>query len=169
MSLVENLIADFNLESELTLALLGAVPQEHLEWRPHEKSMTLGALAGHIAEAPAWVHSMLTDRFDMTEIERGDYKPFVPTSREELLAERAKNAATFHSDLEGRDDPFMTRVWTMSTGGREIISAPRHAAIRSIILRHVSHHRGQLTVYLRLLDIPVPPTYGPTADVTDPT
>lgn len=168
MSLAENLIADFELESEMTLTLLGAVPEEHLEWRPHEKSMTLGALAGHIAEAPAWMHSMLTDSFDMTEIERGDYKPFVPADQKELLAERAKNAASFRADLEGRDDAFMSIIWTMSAGGHEIISAPRHAAVRSIILRHVSHHRGQLTVYLRMLDIPVPPTYGPTADAGEP-
>ena len=168
MSIAENLLTDFTAESEYTRALLEAVPEEHLDWRPHEKSMTLGALAGHIAEAPAWTHSMLTDRFDMTEVERGDYKPFVATGRQELLATREKNATAFHSDLGGRDDEFMNAIWTMSAGGHEIMSLPRHAAIRAIILRHVSHHRGQLTVYLRLLGVPVPPTYGPTADVTDP-
>jgi len=168
MSLAENLIADFNSESEFSRSLLAAVPEEHLEWRPHEKSMTLGALAGHIAEAPSWMHSMLTDRFDMTDVERGDYKPFVATNREELLATRETNAAAFNTDLMGRDDDFMTAIWTMSAGGHEIMSLPRHAAIRTIILRHISHHRGQLTVYLRLLGVPVPPTYGPTADVAEP-
>jgi len=168
MSITENLLTDFNTESEYTRALLKAVPEEHLEWRPHEKSMTLGALAGHIAEAPAWTHSMLTERFDMTEAEREGYKPFVATSVDELLATRETNAVAFNTDLKGRDDDFMNAIWTMSAGGHEIMSLPRHAAIRTIIIRHISHHRGQLTVYLRLLGVPVPPTYGPTADVTDP-
>ena len=97
----------------------------------------------------------------------GDYQPFVPTSREQLLTTLETHQMGFVEFLEGRDDNFMTETWTMTSGGKELLSMPRDAAIRAVLIHHISHHRGQLTVYLRLLGVSVPPTYGPTADHQD--
>lgn len=164
MSIAESIVRDFNNEAEHSRTLLTAVPGDKLDWQPHEKSMTLGALAGHVAEAPSWVNAMGEDHFDMADADGGDYKPFVPSGAEELLDALEENVKGFGEFLNGRDDAFMTSTWTMSSGGKQILSMPRDAAIRAILIHHISHHRGQLTVYLRLLGVAVPPTYGPTAD-----
>lgn len=164
MTIAESILRDFDVEVGYTRKVLEAVPEERLGWKPHEKSMSLGELAGHVAEAPMWVQSMLEDRFDLADAGGGDYRPFVPSRRDELEAALEENAAAFREALDGRDDEFMQAMWTMSSNGETVMSQPRDAAIRSIMLHHVSHHRGQLTVYLRLLGVAVPPTYGPTAD-----
>ena len=165
MTIAEAIIRDFQMESSHSRTVLEAVPEESYDWKPHEKSMTLAQLAGHIAEAPSWIEAMGTDSFDFSDM--GDYVPFVPANREALLEAHATNAAGFVGFLGGRDDDFMSADWSMSAGGEEIMSSPRDAAIRSILIHHVSHHRGQLTVYLRMLGVEVPRTYGPTADHPD--
>ena len=167
MSIAEAVVRDFNSESEHSKNLLGAVPEDKFGWKPHESSMSLGQLAGHVAEAPSWVQAMGGESFDMADAGGGDYEPFVPTSREDLLATLEENQKGFVEFLDGRDDDFMTATWTMTSGGKQMMSMPREAAIRSVLIHHVSHHRGQLTVYLRLLGVAVPPTYGPTADHQD--
>ena len=164
MSIAQAILRDFDYEADLSRRLLAAVPEGDLDWQPHEKSMTLGSLAGRVAEAPTWMESMGTDAFDPEDGAGGEYTPFVPADAAELSRTLEENLERFRSFLDGRDDEFMTATWTMSSGGEEILSMPRDAAIRSILLHHVSHHRGQLTVYLRLLGVKVPPTYGPTAD-----
>lgn len=169
MSIAESVVRDFNHEADFSRRLLEAVPEDKLDWQPHEKSMTLGALAGHVAEAPSWINAMGTDSFDMADAggDDGDYVPFVPSDRAALMSALEENAKGFAEFLDGRDDDFMSSTWTMSAGGKEMLSMPRDAAIRSILIHHISHHRGQLTVYLRLLGVEVPPTYGPTADTPD--
>lgn len=167
MTIAEAILRDFDVEAEYSRAVLDAVPDDRLAWKPHEKSMSLGELAGHVAEAPMWVQSMLEDHFDLADAGGGDYRPFVPAGRDELLAALEENATIFREALDGRDDEFMQATWTMSSNGETVMTQPRDAAIRSIMLHHVSHHRGQLTVYLRLLGVAVPQTYGPTADYPD--
>jgi uncharacterized damage-inducible protein DinB len=162
MSISQRITSDFQAEAGYTRAMLEAVPADKLDWKPHDKSWTLGALAGHLAEAPMWLGSMMEDEMDFAEM--GDYKPYVPGSKDELLAEFEKNAANVAPTLDGRDDDFMATSWTMKMAGKEIMTQPKRDVIRSIILHHWAHHRGQLSVYLRLLDVPVPKTYGPTAD-----
>ncbi len=166
MTIAEAIIRDFQGESAFSRSVLEVVPEDKYDWKPHEKSMSLGQLAGHIAEGPSWITSMGTDSFDFAEL--GDeYVPFVPADATELLEAQATNAKAFVEFLSGRDDDFMSAIWTMSAGGQEILSMPRDAVIRSIMIHHMSHHRGQLTVYLRLLGVEVPRTYGPTADFPD--
>ena len=162
MTHAEAIVRDYRLELENSKKLLEAVPEAHFAWKPHEKSMSLAALAGHIAEAPSWISSMGEDTFEMNDME--GYEPYVPETADELLATFERNARLPIDFLEGRDDDFLTAEWTMTAGGHEVMRSPRDAAIRSILLHHVAHHRGQLTVYLRLLGLAVPPTYGPTAD-----
>ena len=165
MTIADAILRDFRHEAGNSRKMLEAVPEAHFGWKPHEKSMTLGALAGHIAETPTWLAAMNADTFEMNDLE--DYQPFVPETAEELLAAFERNARLPEDFLGGRDDAFLSKEWTMTVGGKEMMRTPRDAAIRDILLHHTAHHRGQLTVYLRLLDVPVPPTYGPTADQTD--
>lgn len=164
MSISEALVADFDLEAKNSRRMLEAVPDDGLDFKPHEKSWTLGQLASHIAETPSWLGAMQQDSFDMADAGGGDYQPYVATSKEDLLATFDKNAASVGEILGGRDDDFMNATWTMTAGDKVLMKAPRHAAVRSILIHHVIHHRGQLSVYLRLAGAQVPPTYGPTAD-----
>lgn len=162
-SIAQSLIADIKQEGEYSRAILEAVPADKYDWKPHEKSMSLSALASHIAETPSWLGSMMEDVFDFgTGME--DYKPFVAADQAELLAALDENLAKATALLEDKDDEFMIRVWKGVKGDKELMVGPRGAVARSILVHHAAHHRGQLTVYLRLLDVPVPPTYGPTAD-----
>ena len=150
-------------EGSFSRAVLEAVPADKFDWQPHEKSMSLGALASHIAETPTWLGSMMEDVFDF-EAGMKDYKPFAAADRAELLAAFEENLAGATALLEDKNDEFMRRVWKGVKGDKELMAGPRGAIARSILVHHTAHHRGQLTVYLRLLDVPVPQTYGPTAD-----
>ena len=163
MSISAALIADFKSEASNTSKVLAAVPADRFDWKPHVKSMTLGQLASHVAENPMWAGSMMTAELDFLEMEK-DYKPFAASSTEELVSTFEKNAAMLEQTLEGQSDEHMTGDWTMRKGDQVMMTQPRDAAIRSTIIHHAIHHRGQLTVYLRLLDVRVPGTYGPTAD-----
>jgi uncharacterized damage-inducible protein DinB len=163
MSIAEQLLADFRMEAENTRKVLNAVPAERFDWRPHEKSMTLQRLAGHIAESPGWGHAMMEDELDFAS-SSGDWKPFNPTSRKELMDGFERIAGDFEKLIAGRGDEFMNGTWTMRSGEQVFMELPRHVAMRSTVIHHIVHHRGQLTVYLRLLGVPVPGTYGPTAD-----
>ena len=165
MNLSEALLYDFRREAGLTRNVLAAVPEDRLDWKPHEMSYSLGRLAGHIAENPSWVSGMVEDVLDLGDM--ADWKPFDPGSKEELLEAHDRNVRVFEEVVAGRDDAFMERTWQMKNGDAVIMSLPRFEAIRSIMIHHLVHHRGQLTVYLRLLDVPVPGTFGPTADFPD--
>jgi uncharacterized damage-inducible protein DinB len=165
MTISQRILSDYEAEADMTRTMLASVPGDKLDWRPHAKSWTLGELAGHVAESPNWLGAMLEDEMDFAEM--GDYKPFVPTSKDELMEAFEKSSAGVAPILDGKDDDFMGTTWTMKMAGKEIMSKPKRDVIRSIILHHWAHHRGQLSVYLRLLDVPVPKTYGPTADDTD--
>ncbi|MFT7464605.1 MAG: putative damage-inducible protein DinB [Pseudohongiellaceae bacterium] len=163
MLLAATLLADFERETPGTRAVLQAVPEEHFAYKPHEKSMSLGALAGHIAESTFWLHAMIKGSMDVDTM-MTDYKPFVPSTKLELMEVFEKNVAGLATLLAGRDDDFMNGSFKMTKGDEVIMEQPRHVALRSTGVHHQLHHRAQLTVYLRLLDVAVPSTYGPTAD-----
>lgn len=166
MSLASDLVAHFDADAPRTRALLAACPPERFDWKPHEKSMTLGQLAGHIAEAPGWTASMVEEDLDVSAM--AGYVPFSPTGREELLSRFEEACASLHSALEGRTDEHMHGTWRMRAGEQVLMELPRHAVVRDFALHHGMHHRGQLSVYLRLLDVPLPETFGPTADSASP-
>jgi uncharacterized damage-inducible protein DinB len=162
MSLTESLLADFQSEVPSTRKVLEAIPADKFDWKPHEKSMTLGQLAGHVAENPCWAFGMLEDELDLGASDA--WKPFVPESKEACLTKLDEGVAGFAQILDGKDDDFMSATWTMKNGETVLMQAPRHSAMRAVAIHHWIHHRAQLTVYLRLLGAPVPATYGPTAD-----
>ncbi len=162
-SIAQSLIAELKQEGKHSRAVLAAVPADKFDWQPHEKSMSLGALASHIAETPTWLGSMMEDVFDFGSAME-DYQPFAAADQAELLAAFDENLAAAIALLEDKDDEFMTRLWKGVKGDKELMAGPRGAMARGILIHHAAHHRGQLTVYLRMLDVPVPPTYGPTAD-----
>lgn len=163
MTTSQALIQDFESESANSRKMLERVPAEHFGWKPHEKSMTLGQLAGHIAEMPTWAPSVFEDELDFAEI-MGDYEPFVPETPEELLTVFDSNRATFSPLLEDKDDDVLATTWTMRMGDKVLMQKSRADVLREILIHHAAHHRGQLSVYLRMLDVPVPATYGGTAD-----
>jgi len=160
MTIPEVLIEELTQEAEATRRLLERVPEDRLSWRPHSKSMTLGQLALHIAVIPRAIADLLSE----VEIEA----PVVPlpeaTSRKDLLD--ALDAGVAHATKRLREwgDEGLGATWRLLKGGKPVLEMPRLAAVRAIMLNHSYHHRGQLTVYLRLQEVPVPATYGSSAD-----
>ncbi|MFQ5678968.1 MAG: DinB family protein [Gemmatimonadota bacterium] len=165
MSLAESLLPDFDEEIAATRRVLERVPEDRLDWSPHEKSMTLGRLASHVAETPGWAGALLRqDSFDVESGGDGGYEPADCGSVEEILALLDESAASAREMVAATDDEAFLRPWSLLRGGETIFSVPRIGVFRRMMIHHLIHHRGQLTVYLRLLEVPVPQTYGPTAD-----
>jgi uncharacterized damage-inducible protein DinB len=164
MAITDTLLPEFDHEMATTRRVLDRVPEARFGWKPHEKSMTLGELSGHLANIPFWCSATLNaGSLDLASL--GDEaRPKPPASRAVLLAEFDKKVAAARERLAGTTDPELLAPWTLTQGDHEIFTMPRLTAIRSFVMNHSIHHRGQLTVYLRLNDIPLPPIYGPTAD-----
>jgi uncharacterized damage-inducible protein DinB len=161
MKLIDPLLLEFDRECSSTRKCLERLPADKLTWKPHEKSMTLGQLAGHVATIPAWIGgTLLADGFDLAT---GMDRPPVDTP-ESILAAFAAAAKQAKEAMAKLDDEKAMGEWTLSNQGQAIFAMPRIALVRTILLNHLYHHRGQLTVYMRLLDIPVPGIYGPSAD-----
>jgi uncharacterized damage-inducible protein DinB len=156
----DGLLAEYDHEVSTTRKLLERVPDDKFVWKPHAKSMTLGALATHLARLPQWAGPILNDtRFDLATAP----SPGELTSRADMLAAFEEGTKLARGWMNRTDAEFLAR-WTLCRGAQEIFSMPRIAAFRSFVLSHMIHHRGQLSVYLRLNDIPVPAIYGPSAD-----
>ncbi|HUR34087.1 MAG TPA: DinB family protein [Vicinamibacterales bacterium] len=161
MATREGLLAEFDHEMAATRRLLACVPEDRLAWKPHERSRSIAGLAAHIAQITAWSGPILELlRFDL---ENAPAAPADPATRAELLGLFAASTARARTLIQ-RSDAELHAMWQLRHGGQELFSLPRAAAFRTFVLGHVVHHRGQLSVYLRLNDIPVPPIYGPTAD-----
>lgn len=152
-------MSEFDYEMDATRRLLERVPTEQGEWKPHEKSFALGHLAQLVSWMPGWIASALAD--DVYDFDDAPGYSFEPT--ETLLAELDRNASAARAALESATGEALEGTWSLKHGDFEVFSAPRGAAARNH-LSHLIHHRGQLTVYLRLIDVPLPKIYGPTAD-----
>ena len=149
-------------EAAVIRQCLERIPEDKFDFRPHEKSMSLGRLASHMAEMFSWGKMMIeTDFFEM---EMADYTPFEATSSQQLLEAFDSASSEFLNMLEAQTDAQMTAAWLMKMDGHIAMEGPRVAMLKGMLLHHLIHHRGQLTVYLRLNDIPVPATYGPSVD-----
>ena len=147
---------------------LEAVPDDRLDWRPHEKSWTLGQLATHVAMIPNWTMPTLTmSEFDIDPEGGGPPQNPVLTSAAELVAALEESAAAAREAIRATSDETFMSSWTMRVAGEDRFTLPKVAVMRSFILDHLIHHRAQLGVYLRLLDVPVPQNFGPTADFPD--
>jgi uncharacterized damage-inducible protein DinB len=162
MKLSQTLLPEFDQEMANTRRVLERVPEDQIGWKPHEKSMTLGRLATHVAELAGWAAFFLKGEF--LDLAAMDYKPHVASSRQELLELFDSNVAESRAAIEATEDPAFRELWTLRKGDHVIFTLPRVAVMRSMLLNHLIHHRGQLTVYLRLTGIPVPGLYGPSAD-----
>ncbi len=163
MPIQDALLPDVDRELGATRRLLERVPADRLAWQPHEKSMSLGQLATHLAGIPRWgTLALQTTEYDMAE---GPAGPASLGSPQAILNLFEQNAGAMRGQLEhaGSDGPLLAR-WTLKKDGQEVFTLPRVSALRTLVLNHLIHHRGQLTVYLRLLGVPLPPLYGPTAD-----
>jgi len=162
MKLREILVAEFAQETSLTRKMLEKVSLENPEWRPHEKSMTIQRLSSHIAEIPLWAERILeTDEFDfaMAKFER-----FLAGNTPDLLRKFQETSSTAASLLKEVTDESLMEKWTLKRNGQILYSMPRIAMLRNYVFSHTAHHRGQLSVYLRLNNISVPGMYGPSAD-----
>ena len=162
MGINEAFAAELRNEAATTRKLLERVPEDRLNWKPHEKSMTLGRLAGHVAELPVMITSALTQ--DELDFATRKIEPFVPKSKAELLSTLDAKVAEALDLLVSQGDYQMGTKWRLRNADRIFLELPRAAVIRTMGLNHMIHHRGQLSVYLRLLDVPLPSIYGPTAD-----
>ena len=150
-------------ESGNTLKLLERLPEDKFLWKPHEKSMPLGRLATHIAEIPHWVTVILSD--DKYDIGKGFLRGNPPT-KHEVLDIFNQYLTEARSSLANASDEMLNANWSMFRNGEFQFGFPKKVGIRNIVLNHIIHHRAQLGVYLRLLDIPIPGMYGPSADDT---
>lgn len=162
MNLIDPILAELAHEGATTRRLLERLPQDRLGWQPHQKSMTLGRLATHIAEIPGWVGSIVEkDEFD---IGTSGYVPPTIASVAEILAmfDRTLSAAT--DSLKRQSNDRLLANWRFKKNGQLVVEMPRLGMIRSFLMNHLIHHRGQLSVYLRLQNVPLPSIYGPTAD-----
>lgn len=155
-------LAELDNEAKVTRQVLERVPADMFGWKPHEKSMTMGRLAVHCAEMFGWTKETL--KSDVLDFSTMDFTPFEPKSSEELLAFFDDHIAKAKIIIaETSDETFLTD-WTMRNGDQVYMTMPKVAVMRSFVMNHIIHHRGQLSVYLRLNDIPVPSIYGPSAD-----
>jgi uncharacterized damage-inducible protein DinB len=168
MSIAQSLLPEFDQEMANTRKCLERVPEDKLSYKPDPKSMTMGRLAGHVAEMPGWaVMTMDGDSLDISPAGQS-YTPVEITSRAQLLAEFDKNIAAARAAIAGGSDAQMMQPWSLKAGGNVLFTMPRIAVLRSMVMNHVIHHRAQLTVYFRLNGVPVPGMYGPSADEANP-
>jgi uncharacterized damage-inducible protein DinB len=157
---IEDLIKEFEAEARTTRRVLERVPSDQLGWKPHDKSMTLGRLAMHVATAPATISSWpINDSYEFT----GDPGP-LPTSTADIVAAHDDGIAKVKENLGKIGNHGLAANWTGVAGGKTILAMSKAGLLRTLLMNHTYHHRGQLSVYLRLLNVPVPSIYGPSAD-----
>jgi uncharacterized damage-inducible protein DinB len=160
-SLKQVALGDLEPELQNTRTLLERVPDDNLDWKPHPRSMALGSLALHVATLPFWIeHTVETDHIDLLVMPRNA----PPASRQEILDAFDQRVAAMRATLDGAGDADLLQPWELRMGEKVLQRMPKMAVIRGMGINHFIHHRAQLGVYLRMLDIPLPPLYGPSAD-----
>ncbi len=160
-SIAQSLLAEFEIQAPITRKFIERLPKDKLTWKPHEKSMTAGQLALHIARVPANIVRMVADNPRQAP-EKFEFAQ--PASRDEILKAHDEGVAAVRELLPKFDDAAMKETWRLVRGDKEIFSQPRSLFVRDVMLSHWYQHRGQFSVYLRLLDIPVPASWGPSGD-----
>jgi uncharacterized damage-inducible protein DinB len=165
MAITDALLPEYDHEMGTTRRLLDRVPEAEFGWKPHQKSMSLGELAGHLANIPTWMGTVIASaEFDMSTADRGQLRPAAPASRAALLEQFDSKVAEARANLVGKTDAELLAPWTLKKDGEEVFTLPKVSALRSFVMNHSIHHRGQLSVYLRMQNVPLPSIYGPTAD-----
>jgi len=161
MRIAEAILPEFDREMATTRKMLERFPEEKVEWRPHETCMTLGRLAGHVAELAGWTIPTLTQ--DKLELDP-NYIPAVVKSRAEALKQFDDMVKTARAVIAGANDETFMKPWTFVAGGKTIFTMPKFAVYRSFVMNHMVHHRGQLAAFYRIAGVPVPSLYGPSKD-----
>jgi uncharacterized damage-inducible protein DinB len=160
MPIVDSLLMEIDQEAQTTKRVLDRIPEDKLGWKPHPKAFSLGQLALHIATAPGNIAAAAAqDSFEAPSFSQAEAK-----SRQEVLDTFSKGIESAKSTLSKMDDARLMSMWSLTKNGKVLMSVPRIGFIRSILMNHGYHHRGQLSVYLRILNVPVPSIYGPSAD-----
>jgi len=164
MAIRDGILPEFDHEIANTRKVLERVPEGKPDYKPHEKSMAMGRLAGHTAELPGWAKETILQ--NSIEIRQGDPKnvALVMTSRKQLLEEFDKRAAAGRAAIAGASDEELMKPWSLIANGKTIFTLPKIGVLRGFVMNHMIHHRAQLGVYLRLNNVPVPSIYGPSAD-----
>ena len=165
MAIRESILPEFDHEVANTRKMLERVPEGNWGWKPHDKSMTLGGLASHLAEIPGWGATILVgDVYDMAPVGGRSYVRPKLESRAEILSLFDANVAKLRGRIAECTDAEFMKPWSMQKGGQTMMTMPRVAVVRNLLLNHIIHHRGQFSVYLRMQGVPLPGLYGPTAD-----
>ena len=160
MSLVDSILMEIDQEAQTTKRVLDRIPEDKLTWKPHPKAFSLGQLALHIASLPESVAAAaVPDSMEAPNFSQPEAK-----SRQEVLDTFSKSLESAKDALKKMDDARLMSMWSLTKNGKVVMSIPRIGFIRSILMNHNYHHRGQLSVYLRILNVPVPSNYGPSAD-----
>jgi len=165
MAIRDSLISEFDHEMATARKTLERVPEDKVDWKPHNTSMAMGRLAGHIAELAGFAATTFKgDSFDFAPPGGERVQPTTMTSRKQVLDIFDKNVADARAALSKASDEELMKTWTLLNGGKAFLSMPRVQVLRGMILNHIIHHRGQLSVYLRMNQVPVPSIYGPSGD-----
>ena len=165
MTIGQALLPEFDQEMANTRKTLERLPDHQWNWKLHEKCGTVGWYGLHLATLPGWATMTLnTEEFDYAPVNGPGYQPPKLENRQQVLAEFDKGVAEARAALAKASDADMMKNWTLLAGGKTIFAMPRIACLRGMVFNHIIHHRGQLTMYYRLLGIPVPGLYGPSAD-----
>jgi uncharacterized damage-inducible protein DinB len=162
MSIASSLVPELEAEAATTRRLLERVPEDKLGWKPHEKSMSLAVLANHVAGLPGFMVGWAAEDTTVMDTSGGPQAP--PTKVSEILKTHDDGLAKAKAFIAGLDDSKAMGNWSLVVGGNPVVTVPRIGLLRSFLINHWIHHRGQLSVYLRLLNVPVPSIYGPSAD-----
>ncbi len=164
MSIAQSLLPEFEHEFATLRKTLERIPDGRWDYTPHAKSMNMGRLSGHLAELGGWVNATLEQ--DELDFAKQPYAPFIPTSTAGLVAKLDATVAKARAALAGASDTDLMKPWSLRQGEQIFFTMPKIAVLRTFVMNHMIHHRAQLGVYLRLNDVPVPSTYGPSADET---
>ena len=162
MAIAQALLPEFDREMATTRKMLERFPEDKVEWRPHETCMTLGRLAGHVAELAGW--TTVTMNQDKLEMDPDNYKPNIVKSRAESLKQFDETVKAGREALAAASDETYMKPWTFVARGQTIFTMPKIAVLRSFVMNHLIHHRGQLAAFYRIAGVPVPSLYGPSKD-----
>src|SRR5215510_6853788 len=160
MSIAQSLLAEFEIQAPITRKFIERLPEDKYKWKPHDKSMTAGQLAYHLAFVPAGVVRLV----NANPTPEPSFNFPQPANRQELLNVFDESVATVRAELSNATDSHMNETWRLTIGGQEVLAQPRGLFLRDVMLSHWYQHRGQFSVYLRILGIPVPSSWGPSAD-----
>jgi uncharacterized damage-inducible protein DinB len=162
MAIAEALLPEFDHEMATTRKMLERFPEDKVDWKPHDTCMTLGRLAGHVAEIPAWTVPTIAQ--DKLEMDPSTFTPSVLNSRTETLKKFDETVKTARATIAGASDEALMKPWSLVVSGKTVLTLPKAAVLRSFVMSHMIHHRGQLAAFYRIAGVPVPSIYGPSKD-----